>query len=213
MGGKMKFGAPPLMTWVTGKKSFKDSLRTSGSPLEQAINKSIVGAGATKKKPSGGGGGRGKDGKQKYDPMMAYLSDMQAQQAAQAESARQAQQQALLEAQQQSAMASARQGEMGAQQFLSQAGAMQQAKDIAAQQAQQQAYGAAGTSAIGGGFDIAKAREEQAANLAGTGTIPTSARLPFYGMTDTANTEAGATGRSANIFNLPKTSGLTFGGK
>jgi hypothetical protein len=207
-GSKMKFGAAPLWTWVTGKKSFKDSLRTSGSPLEQAINKSIVGSGAAaKKKRLAGGAG----GKQKYDPMMAYLSDMQAQQAAQAEAARQAQQQALLEAQQQSAMASARQGEMGAQQFLSQAGAMQQAKDIAALQAQQQSASAAGQAAVGGGFDIAKAREEQAANLAGTGTIPTGAALPFYGMDEAAKPASAI--RSANVFNLPKTTGLTFGGK
>lgn len=207
-GSKMKFGAAPLWTWVTGKKSFKDSLRTSGSPLEQAISKSIVGSGAAAKKKVGGG--KGGAGKQKYDPMMAYLSDMQAQQAAQAEAARQAQQQALLEAQQQSAMASARQGEMGAQQFLSQAGAMQQAKDIAALQAQQQSASAAGQAAVGGGFDIAKAREEQAANLAGTGAIP-STKLPFYGMDEAAKPASAI--RSANVFNLPKTTGLTFGGK
>ena len=207
MGGKTKFGAPPLMTWVTGKKSFKDSLRTSGSPVEQAINKAVVGSGAAAKKKSGGGGA----GKQKYDPMMAYLSDMQAQQAAQAEAARQAQQQALLEAQQQSALASARQGEMAAQQSLSQAGAMQQAKDITALQAQQQSAAAAGQAAVGGGFDIAKAREEQAANLAGTGNIPTGAALPFYGMDETSKPASAI--RAANLFNLPKTSDLRFGGQ
>ena len=144
------------------------------------------------------------------DPMMAYMSQMQAQQQAQAESARQAQQQAFLEAQKQSAMASERQGETGAQQFLSQAGAMQQAKDISAQQAQQKAYQTAGTSAIGGGFDIGKAQQEQAANLAGMGAIPTGAALPFYGMSDSTTTTPAT--RSANIFNLPKTSNIKFGG-
>jgi hypothetical protein len=144
------------------------------------------------------------------DPMLAYMSQMQAQQQAQAESARQAQQQAFLEAQKQSAMASERQGETGAQQFLSQAGAMQQAKDISAQQAQQKAYQTAGTSAIGGGFDIGKAQQEQAANLAGMGAIPTGAALPFYGMSDSTTTTPAT--RSANIFNLPKTSNIKFGG-
>ena len=206
MGGKTKFGAPPLMTWVTGKKSFKDSLRTSGSPIEQAINKAVVGSGdSKKKKPLGIGAG-----KQKYDPMMAYLSDMQAQQAAQAESSRQAQQQALLEAQQQSALASARQGEMAAQQTLSQAGAMQQAKDIAAQQAQQQAYSSAGAAAVGEGFDITKARQEQAANIAGTGSIPSS-KLPFYGM-ETPSSTAMPSSKPVNVFALPKYENIKFGG-
>lgn len=145
------------------------------------------------------------------DPMMAFMSKMQADQAAQAEAARQAQQQALIEAQKQSALSAARQGEMGAQQMLSQSGSMQQAKDIAALQAQKQAASAAGTAAIGGGYDVGKAQQEQAANLAGTGTIPTGAALPFYGM-DEASKPASAI-RPANLFNLPKATGLTFGGQ
>jgi hypothetical protein len=142
--------------------------------------------------------------------MMAYMAQMQSAQAAQAEAARKAQEEAILETQRQSALASARQGEMAAQQTLSQAGAMQQAKDIAAQQAQKQASTAAGESAIGGGFDVSKARQEQMANLAGTGAIP-SAKLPFYGMGDASTMTP--TARSANVFNLPKSSGLTFGGQ
>ena len=145
----------------------------------------------------------------KEDPMMAFMSQMQSNQAAQAEAARKAQEEALLEAQKQSALASARQGEMSAQQSLSQAGAMQQAKDIAALQAQQQAATAAGASAIGGAYDIGKAQQEQAANLAGIGAIPTGAALPFYGMGETQTTPVT---RSANIFNLPKTTDIKFGG-
>lgn len=169
-----------------------------------------------------GGGGGSKPKKQQApgpDPMMALLAQMQSQQAAQAKSVSDAQKQALLESQRQSAIQAAQQGqsgaqegEMGARQMLSQASIMQKAKDIAALQSQQQAAAAAGASAIGGGFDISKAREEQAANLAGTGSIPVTTRLPFYGMTDTANSGAGATGRYANIFNLPKASGIQFGG-
>lgn len=161
-----------------------------------------------KKKKSGGGGGKG--GGSSYDPMMAFMSQMQSDQAAQAEAARLAQQEALTEAQKQSALSSARQGEMAAQQTLSQAGAMQQAKDIAALQAQQQAATAAGASALGGAYDIGKAQQEQAANLAGMGAIPSGAALPFYGMGDaTAMTPAA---RSANLFNLPKTTDIKFGG-
>lgn len=175
--------------------------------IEESIGlkKAVLGSKGGKKKKSGGGGGGGT----KYDPMMAFMSQMQSNQAAQAEAARQAQQEALLESQRQSALSSARQGEIGAQQTISQAGAMQQAKDIAALQAQQQAATAAGTSAIGGAYDIGKAQQEQTANLAGIGAIPTGAALPFYGMGETQTTPVT---RSANIFNLPKTTDIKFGG-
>jgi hypothetical protein len=161
----------------------------------------------------GGGGGKSKPKPQQPepDPMMGYLAQMQAAQAAQAKAADKAQKEAIIESQKQSALASARQGEMAAQQTLSQAGAMQQARDIAAQQAQQQSAMSAGTSAIGGAYDIGKAKQEQAANLAGMGAIPTGAALPFYGMGDTAMATPPA--RSANIFNLPKSNDLTFGGQ
>jgi len=161
------------------------------------------------------GGGKGGGGKPKQqsgpDPMMGYLAQMQAAQAAQAEAARKAQEEAMLETQRQSALASARQGEMAAQQTLSQAGAMQKAQDMAASEAQQKAFGSAGTAAIGGGFDIGKARGEQAANLAGTGNIPMGG-LPYYGM-DSDTTDMGPKSRTANMFNLPQTKGLTFGGQ
>lgn len=176
--------------------------------IEESIGlkKAVFGSKGGKKKKSGGGGGG------TYDPMMAFMAQMQANQAAQSKAAQEAQKKALSQSQQQSAMASARQGEAGAQQFLSQAGGMQQAKDIAALQAQQQSQQAAGASAVGGGYDIAKAQQEQAANLAGVGAIPSSTRLPFYGM-DMQNDGVGATGRATNVFNLPKPTGVTFGGQ
>jgi hypothetical protein len=150
------------------------------------------------------------------DPMIAYLEKMQNDQRtgqiAQIEAARKAQREMMLETQRQAALSSVRQGEMAAQQTLSQAGAMQKAQDIAASEAQQKAFGSAGTAAIGGGFDIAKARGEQAANLAGTGSIPSMGGLPYYGMGSDA-TDMGTKSRTTNMFNLPKTSGLTFGGQ
>ena len=145
------------------------------------------------------------------DPMMEYMSQMQAQQAAQAEAARKAQEEAFIESQKQSALSAARQGELGAQQILSQAGSMQQARDLAAQQKQQQAYGAMGESAVGAGFDVNQAKQQQMANIGGTGAMPSSAKLPFYGYDQ--NQDSGATGKYANIFNLPKTQGITFGGQ
>jgi len=147
------------------------------------------------------------------DPMMEYMSQMQAQQAAQAEAARKAQEEAFIESQKQSAAAAAQQGELGAKQLLAQTGAMQQARDIAAKEAQQQAYGSMGKSAVGEGFDINQAKQQQLANVAGTGNIPSASasKLPFYGFDQ--NQDSGATGKYANIFNLPKTKGLTFGGQ
>jgi hypothetical protein len=161
----------------------------------------------------GGGGGKPKPKKEEstYDPMMAYMAQMQSQQAAQAEAARKAQEAALIETQKQSALASAQQGELGAQQTLSQAGIMQQARDIAAKESQKRSLSAIGESAVGEGFDINQAKQQQMANIGGTGTMPSSAKLPFYGYNQ--NQDSGATGKYANIFNLPKTQGITFGGQ
>jgi hypothetical protein len=207
MGGKSKFGAPPLMTWVTGKKSFKDSLRTSGSPLEQSINKAIVGSGKNKKSDSGGGSKN-----QPQDQMNKYMSKMQADQAKQFEAAREAQKQAFIDSQKQSAGLTAQQGELAAQQMLQQTGAMQQARDISAKEAQQRAYNVLGQSSVGDGFDINQAKQQQLANITGTGDIPSASasNLPFYGYNQ--NQDSGATGKYANIFSMPKTKGLTFGG-
>jgi hypothetical protein len=161
----------------------------------------------------GGGGGKPKPKKQEpeVDPMLEYLKKMSKQQTVVVKDVDTAQKEALLESQRQSALASAQQGEIGARQTLSQAGIMQQARDLASQQKQQQAYGAMGESAVGAGFDINQAKQQQMANIGGTGTIPSGAKIPFYGYDQ--NQDSGATGKYANIFNLPKTQGITFGGQ
>ena len=145
------------------------------------------------------------------DPMMVYMAQMQAQQAAQAAAALKAQKEALIETQKQSALASAQQGELGAQQTLSQAGIMQQARDISAKEAQQRLSNAVGESAVGAGFDVNQVKQQQMANISGIGAIPQTAKLPFYGMN--AIDDSYKSGNSANTFNLPKNSGITFGGQ
>jgi hypothetical protein len=182
-------------------------LRTSGSPLEQSINKAIVGSGKNKKSDSGGG-----SKSEPQDQMNKYMSKMQADQAKQFAAAREAQKQAFIDSQKQSATLAEQQGELAAQQMLQQAGAMQQARDISAKEAQQKAYGAMGQSAVGELFDINQAKQQQLANIAGTGNIPSTSTssLPFYGYNQ--NQDSGATGKYANIFSMPKTKGLTFGG-
>lgn len=64
MGGSLKQIIPkslPLQGWVTGKKSFAESLKTDGSPIEQRINRGVL-------KAFGGSGGSG------YYPMTKGLN-------------------------------------------------------------------------------------------------------------------------------------------
>lgn len=218
MGGGLKktLAKSPIQTvgmrMMQGYKPAQ-AFKYAGTPSHQAFNRWIDKQIGGKK----GGGKKGGGGGGKIDPttgmMMEYMSQMQAQQAAQAEAARQAQEEAFIESQKQSAAAAAQQGELGAKQLLAQTGAMQQARDIAAKEAQQQAYGSMGKSAVGEGFDINQAKQQQLSNVAGTGNIPSTSasKLPFYGFDQ--NQDSGATGKYANIFNLPKTQGLTFGGQ
>lgn len=186
-----------------GIKVSKNSAQKWFDPGHHYIAKSIFGEKTKEKKR--------KAGSQSYDPMMQYMSQMQSQQAEQAAAARAAQEAAFIESQKQSAASAAQQGELGASQLLAQAGAMQKARDISASEAQKGAISSAGSAAIGGGFDISKARGEQAANLAGAGNIPSTASLPYYGM-DYGTPEASKGIRTANTFNLPRTQGITFGG-
>lgn len=214
MGGKSKFGAPPLMTWVTGKKSFDESLRTSGSPLEQSINKGVLKAiGRGPKDNKKDSSNKKSSGDSSNNKMADYMSEMGKTQAKQFQLARKAQREAFLESQRQSAQLSAQQGELAAKQMLAQTGAMQQARDISAKEAQQKAYGSMGQSAIGEGFDINQAKQEQLANLSGTGAIPTTSSSTFYGI-DTAKTAqpAIAPKKPANVFALPEYQTIKFGG-
>jgi hypothetical protein len=78
-------GSLPLQGFITGKKSFSESLKTDGSPIEQRINRGVL-----KAFGDGGGGGSYYNSKrsQLYNPnaMMAQqnqmLQNMQAQQRA-----------------------------------------------------------------------------------------------------------------------------------
>jgi hypothetical protein len=186
------------------------AFKYAGGPLEQKLHRSIDKAIGGSKVKQKNGGNKGID--PSTGMMMQYMSQMQAQQAEQASAARQAQQAAFIESQKQAAASAAQQGELGSQQMLEQTGAMQQARDITAKEAQQRAYGAIGQSAVGEGFDINQAKQQQLSNIAGTGNIPytSSAKLPFYGYNQ--NQDSGATGKYANIFSMPKTKGLTLGG-
>ena len=163
----------------------------------------------------GGGGGKSKPKKQEstVDPMLEYLKQMSKQQKVVVKDVDAAQKEALLESQRQSALASAQQSELGAQQTLSQARIMQQARDISAKEQQQKAYKTMGESAIGEGFDINQARQEQLANLSGKGSIPATSNIPFYGINTKKNEQpASVPQKSTNLFALPEYQTIKFGG-
>lgn len=178
-------------SWIAGKQPF--SLDKNYGKLQWNLG-------------GGSSSGSGTSSSQ-YDPaMMMYFSNMQSQQAAQAEAARKAQEDALTESQKQSASMTAQQAESSAQQQISQEEATRKAKELEDQRTQQTGYLAAANAAIGAGYDVNRARQEQLANLA------SGINLPAYGY-ESANTGAGGTGRAANVFNLPKTTGIKFGGQ
>lgn len=157
----------------------------------------------------GGGaiGGEAASGSQYNPAMMMYMSQMQNQQA-QAAEAQRAQQEALAESQRQAGLTSAQQAQQESQQQISMQDALRQAQEAQTAQQQQEASQAAAQAQIGTGYDISRARQQQIANLAGGGLTS----LPFYGY-DSANAGVGATGRPSNVFNLPKTTDIKFGGQ
>lgn len=201
MGGSFKktLSKSPVQTigmrLIQGDNIWRAVTQNAGTPaqrgLHQWINKQYKSA------TSGGGGGGSDSGGSQYDPaMMMYFSNMQSQQAAQARAAEEAQRQALSESQEQAAIAATKQAEVDSLQQLSQAEGMQQAKDISALQQQKKSYGSAGQSAIGDGYDINKAKQEQLYNISQSDSIKKPSTM-----------------KTANIFNMPRSSDIKFGGQ
>ena len=221
MGGAAKNLIPfsPGMALIKSKGNIKEAFKTTGGPLERAIKGGIVkqfDKGGAKKKT--GGGGAGGAGKVKSDPMMDYLSQMQSQQDTQIAQAAEAQRQALLQSQMAAGSQAEQMGESAAQQQLATMGSMQSIRDANALLAAQQAQATAGQQATGGGFDFNKSREEALANLgAAAGMLPsTYSNAPTTSvnpaLTGLVNQGAGAASKKANMFSLPSSSDLKFGG-
>jgi hypothetical protein len=152
------------------------------------------------------------------DPTMEFLSQMQAQQAAQAAAAKKAQEEALKQSQMTVGTQRQQQAEQAARQELATMGSMQSIRDANALLASQQAQATAGQQATGGGFDFNKSREEALANLgAASGMLPTTAvNAPTTSVNPAlaglVNQGAGAAAKKANMFSLPSSSDLKFGG-
>ena len=110
------------------------------------------------------------------------------------------------------------QAEQAARQELATMGSMQSIRDANALLASQQAQATAGQQATGGGFDFNKSREEALANLgAASGMLPTTySNAPTTSVNPAlaglVNQGAGAAAKKANMFSLPSSSDLKFGG-
>jgi len=145
--------------------------------------------------------------------MMMMQQQQQANQAAeQARLVEEARQQAMLEQQRQSGFAAAQQGEAMARQKLGQYGIQQQIADQAGLASAQQAQSALGSRSVGG---MAGA-PSQAQKIAGLGMGAGSSYAPSGGIGGVAqaaaNIGAGGMGQAQNMFKLPSSSNIKFGG-
>jgi hypothetical protein len=165
---------------------------------------------------SKGGGKRKSQPKEQQDPMLAYLDKIQPIQDTQMASAAEAQRQAFLNSQIAAGQQSRIQGEQAAKQDLATAGSMQSIRDANALQASQQAQATAGQQATGGGFDVNAAQQEALANMgAARGMLPTTAAnvmSPATAVNPVMSGFAGQGAKKSNMFSLPQSSDLKFGG-
>jgi hypothetical protein len=161
--------------------------------------------------------GKNKNGGSSSDPTLDFLREMQAQQAAQAAAAEEAQRQALIQSQMTAGTQREQQSEQAAQQQLATAESMQSIRDANALLAAQQAQAVVGQQATGGGFDFNKSREEALANLgAAAGMLPTTAaNIPMKTINPALAglvNQGSQAAKRANMFSIPSSSDLKFGG-
>lgn len=178
-------------------------------PLGAAIERKTFGAGreaAKHRKKSKSGGS--------YDPTMEFLAQMQSQQEAQAAAAAEAQRQALIQSQIASGSMLQKQSETSALQGLAQEATMQRMHDASALGAEKQAETTAAQQATGGGFDVNAAQQEALANMgASRGMLPTTAaNVAGIPPATPVNPAMAQLPKKANLFSLPKTSDIRFGG-
>jgi hypothetical protein len=164
------------------------------------------------------------------DPIIAFMKMQQKNQLAQqqqnrldsqaaAENARlaeEAKQQAMFEQQRQAGFTAAQEGSAAARQMLNQYGTQQQAADQAALASAQQVQSSLGSRSVGGmGSPIgAPSQAQKIANLGmGAGSSYTPASGGMGGAAQSAaNIGAGGTGQPQNMFKLPSSSNIKFGG-
>lgn len=169
------------------------------------------GGGKKGKKSGGKGNGGGKS-----DPTMDFLAQLQEQQKAQAAAAAEAQRQALIQSQIQSGAQLETSGEQAARQQLATMGSMQAIKDANALASLQQQQATQAQQATGGGFDVNAAQQAALENMGATsGMLPATSQNVPYTATNPALSSLvnqGASAKRANMFNMPQSSDLKFGG-
>jgi hypothetical protein len=181
------------------------------NPVGYYGRQAIFGTKTKDKKRNDGGG-------TPSDPTLDFLKEMQLQQDKQAKAAELAQKQALIQSQITAGGQLEQQSEQAAQQDLATANSMQSIRDANALLAAQQAQAVAGQQATGGGFDFNQYQQEALSNLgAAGGLIPmTAANAPATSvnpaLANLVNQGAGTSAKKANIFSLPSSSDLKFGG-
>ena len=152
------------------------------------------------------------------DPTMDFLAQLQEQQKAQAAAAAEAQRQALIQAQIQSGAQLETSGEQAARQQLATMGSMQAIKDANALASLQQQQATQAQQATGGGFDVNAAQQAALENMGATsGLLPATAQnVPYTSvnpaLSSLVNQNAGASAKKTNMFNMPQSSDLKFGG-
>ncbi len=180
----------------------------------------------------GGGGVTYKMPADNSGAMMMQLLKMQMEQASASQKAAEEASKRAAEEQKQSAIRAedvaaaqrSTQSQTAASEALSRLNTQQQLTDEAAKKKLDDQYAAEGMAATGGGFDYNKSRQEALGNLGAaspflSSTAANLAASPFSmnpAMTTVGNINDGATGTDTrinrNVFSLPNTQGLTFGG-
>jgi hypothetical protein len=137
--------------------------------------------------------------------MIMFMAQQQQQQAAQAAATAEAERQAQIQAQQQAGMQAQQQSQQTAIQSLNNMNVGQQAQDQAAL-SNQKSYG------MGAGMDVGAARQSSLQQMgAGTAVTPVQQGMSSA-VSQAANIGAGGTQQRGNMFSVPTTTGLTFGG-
>jgi len=146
-----------------------------------------------------------------YTPMIAEIELMRQQQGAAAQDAAEAQRRAMIDAQNNAAQLGMNQSNSQAQQSLLRAQEYQKAKDSAASQAASAQAGMAGSAVTGGGIDVNALNQAKLANLsAASSYLPrTAANLAGSNLTPVNPAMPNA---KQSQFQLPSTTGVTFGG-
>lgn len=166
----------------------------------------------------GGGGGSRSAPPPPPDNSMAIMAMMmQAQQQMAAEAAaraEKAQREAAIRAEDVAAENRVAQGERGASQALSRLEDIQGLEDQAKADEAKQLAESTGLAATGGGYDVNAAREEAMKNLGMSSSALPQTPFNLAASTKTYNPAATTAGQEKrqNLFQLPDTTGLIFGG-